>query len=73
MTPAGALVWLDAYEGIMPGNHASNDYVRVERAAQLATGQDVAVWVYVYLKRRGVGLIAGGRWPLGPDGATTSE
>ena len=61
--PAASLAWLDAYEGIVPGDHDRNDYARVERVARLASGADITAWVYVYLKPvAAVHLIPGGRW-----------
>jgi gamma-glutamylcyclotransferase (GGCT)/AIG2-like uncharacterized protein YtfP len=61
--PSAALEWLDAYEGIVPGDHAQNDYARVERPARLGTGEEIAAWVYVYLKPvAAMRLIPGGRW-----------
>ena len=48
--PAGALKWLDAYEGIVPGDRDQNEYERVERPVRLASGEDVAAWVYLYRK-----------------------
>jgi gamma-glutamylcyclotransferase (GGCT)/AIG2-like uncharacterized protein YtfP len=62
-SPAASLRWLDAYEGIVPGNHDQNRYERAERPVELATGATFAAWVYLY--RRGVtGLqpIPNGRW-----------
>lgn len=61
-SPATSLAWLDAYEGIVPGRQ-QNQYERVERTAQLASGGELTVWVYLY--RRDVTRfqpIAGGRW-----------
>jgi gamma-glutamylcyclotransferase (GGCT)/AIG2-like uncharacterized protein YtfP len=61
--PATSLEWLDAYEGIVPGNHGGNDYARVERRARLASGEDIPAWVYVYLRPvPAARLIPGGRW-----------
>ena len=61
--PSASLEWLDAYEGIVPGDHDHNKYARVERPARLGTGEDLAAWVYVYLKPVAAScLIAGGRW-----------
>jgi len=61
--PAASLKWLDAYEGIVPGDHDRNDYARVERIARLASGADITAWVYVYLKPVAASrLIPGGRW-----------
>jgi gamma-glutamylcyclotransferase (GGCT)/AIG2-like uncharacterized protein YtfP len=48
--PAAALKWLDAYEGIVPGDHDENDYVRTERAVRLPSGEEIAAWVYLYRK-----------------------
>src|SRR5262245_43896871 len=47
-SPATSLEWLDAYEGIVPGDHDQNDYERVERPVRLATGETVGAWVYLY-------------------------
>jgi gamma-glutamylcyclotransferase (GGCT)/AIG2-like uncharacterized protein YtfP len=61
--PAGSLAWLDDYESIVPGKEASNEYVRAERAVQLASGQQVTAWVYLYQRDvTGVQLVADGRW-----------
>src|SRR5262245_43721875 len=61
--PVASLAWLDEYESIEPGKEASNEYVRAERALQLASGQDIAAWVYLYQwDVTGVQLVADGRW-----------
>jgi gamma-glutamylcyclotransferase (GGCT)/AIG2-like uncharacterized protein YtfP len=61
--PAGSLAWLDEYESIVPGKEASNEYVRAERTVQLASGQQVSAWVYLYQwDVTGVQLVADGRW-----------
>jgi gamma-glutamylcyclotransferase (GGCT)/AIG2-like uncharacterized protein YtfP len=58
------LRWLDAYEGIVPGDHTHNEYERCIRPILLAdTGETVSAWVYVY--RQDVTrarLIPDGRW-----------
>ena len=62
--PVAALTWLDAYEDIVPGAHARNEYERVERPVRLASGEHITAWVYLY--RKDVArfrLIADGRWP----------
>ena len=60
-SPAASLEWLDAYEGIAPGDQ--NDYARVERLARLASGQEITAWVYVYLKPVAASnLVPDGRW-----------
>jgi gamma-glutamylcyclotransferase (GGCT)/AIG2-like uncharacterized protein YtfP len=62
-SPAAALAWLDAYEGIVPGAHDRNDYRRVERPVQLATDETITAWVYLYRKDvASRAAIAGGRW-----------
>ena len=61
--PAGSLAWLDAYESMVPGEEASNEYVRAERAVQLASGQQLTAWVYLYQwDVTGVQQVADGRW-----------
>jgi gamma-glutamylcyclotransferase (GGCT)/AIG2-like uncharacterized protein YtfP len=61
--PAISLVWLDAYESIVPGDEASSEYIRVERTVQLAAGGDITAWVYLYQRDvAGLELVAGGRW-----------
>jgi gamma-glutamylcyclotransferase (GGCT)/AIG2-like uncharacterized protein YtfP len=61
--PSASLAWLDAYEGIVPGDQAQNNYARVERPARLGTGEDLTAWVYVYLKPVAASsLIPDGRW-----------
>jgi gamma-glutamylcyclotransferase (GGCT)/AIG2-like uncharacterized protein YtfP len=61
--PDRTLLWLDAYEGIVPGIHDQNEYARIERRVRLADGTELQAWVYVFLKdvacRR---VIASGRW-----------
>lgn len=64
--PAATLKWLDAYEGIVPGNHDQNEYERTERPVCLASGEEVAAWVYLYRKDvRHLPPIPGGRWKPG--------
>jgi len=46
--PAGALKWLDAYEGIVPGNEAAGEYQRMQQPVRLATNAELAAWVYLY-------------------------
>ena len=61
--PARSLAWLDAYESIVPGNEADNEYVRVERPVQLASGLEILAWVYLYQREvAGLELVADGRW-----------
>jgi gamma-glutamylcyclotransferase (GGCT)/AIG2-like uncharacterized protein YtfP len=61
--PLVSLKWLDAYEGIVPGNHDQNQYERVERQVRLASGEEVSAWVYLYRKAvTGRLPIASGRW-----------
>lgn len=61
--PASTLKWLDAYEGILPGEQEQNEYQRVERPVRLASGEPGTAWVYLY--RKDVArfrLIPDGRW-----------
>ena len=61
--PAASLVWLDAYESIVPGDAAGSEYARVERAVRLASGQDITAWVYLYQRDvAGLERVADGRW-----------
>jgi gamma-glutamylcyclotransferase (GGCT)/AIG2-like uncharacterized protein YtfP len=61
--PKLALVWLDDYEGILPGRHETGEYRRVERPVRLATGAEMAAWVYLYQKDvTRLPAIADGRW-----------
>lgn len=62
-TPDKTLAWLDAYEGIIPGDHPHNEYERTMMDVTLASGERVAAWTYVY--RQSIAdkaLIATGRW-----------
>jgi gamma-glutamylcyclotransferase (GGCT)/AIG2-like uncharacterized protein YtfP len=47
-TPATSLLWLDEYEGIVPGKPERSPYERSLRTVQLATGQAMTAWVYLY-------------------------
>ncbi|HWB45274.1 MAG TPA: gamma-glutamylcyclotransferase family protein [Hyphomicrobiaceae bacterium] len=61
--PDRTFKWLDAYEGIRPGNAGSNEYERVERAVQRDSGGAAKAWVYLYLGDVSrLVLVAGGRW-----------
>ena len=61
--PARSLAWLDDYESIVPGKEADNEYVRVERPVQMASGQGVIAWVYLYQRDvGGLEQVADGRW-----------
>lgn len=64
LEPERTLRWLDAYEGIVPGDHPHNEYERCIRPIVLTdTGETVMAWVYIY--RHDVTrahLIPGGRW-----------
>lgn len=62
-TPDKTLAWLDAYEGIVPGDHPHNEYERKMIDVTLASGGRVAAWTYVYrLSIANKALIATGRW-----------
>lgn len=61
--PERTLRWLDAYEGIVPGDHPHNPYQRIEVEAALENGGSVTAWVYLYrLAPPEHRLIAGGSW-----------
>lgn len=65
-TPADSLVWLDAYEGIVPGDDLKNrnEYERVRRPVTLDDGRTVEAWVYLYLADVSAATpVADGRWP----------
>lgn len=58
-----SLKWLDAYEGIVPGDHPHNEYERCARDVVLANGSTVVAWVYVYRKPvSSEALITCGSW-----------
>jgi gamma-glutamylcyclotransferase (GGCT)/AIG2-like uncharacterized protein YtfP len=62
-TPAQALEWLDAYEGIAPTTSGSNEYARIEQTTRLSSGQEVTAWVYLYQKDVShLPIVANGRW-----------
>jgi gamma-glutamylcyclotransferase (GGCT)/AIG2-like uncharacterized protein YtfP len=61
--PERTIAWLDDYEGIAPGRGVSGEYQRLERLVRLATGTEVAAWVYLYqgdVMR--LPVISDGRW-----------
>jgi gamma-glutamylcyclotransferase (GGCT)/AIG2-like uncharacterized protein YtfP len=63
LNPQRTLAWLDAYEGVLPGDPSLSEYARLERPIQVARGETLQAWVYVFLRdvarRR---RIANGRW-----------
>jgi gamma-glutamylcyclotransferase (GGCT)/AIG2-like uncharacterized protein YtfP len=60
--PVASLDWLDAYEGLSGGLHAS-EYRRVERIARPLGGAEVTAWVYLYQGDLSpFKLIVDGRW-----------
>jgi gamma-glutamylcyclotransferase (GGCT)/AIG2-like uncharacterized protein YtfP len=62
-SPASALEWLDAYEGIRPGKGEDDPYERVERPIRLDSGATLTAWVYLYRKSvRARPPIPGGHW-----------
>ena len=63
LDPQTCLAWLDAYEGIVPGCHSHNEYVRVERQVALDSSEQLTAWVYVYqLSVTAFAPIPDGRW-----------
>ena len=63
-----SLRWLDAYEGIVPGQHfqaehSHNEYERVLRPIELAEGSKVAAWLYACrMDVDPAAVIPNGRW-----------
>jgi gamma-glutamylcyclotransferase (GGCT)/AIG2-like uncharacterized protein YtfP len=56
-------LWLDAYEGIVPGKPEISDYERRQFTVALASGQALHAWVYVSLRGlEGARAIRDGRW-----------
>lgn len=61
--PAMSLAWLDAYEGLQPEDPGNDEYKRLERTVQLASGEELTAWVYLYQRDvSGLTAIADGRW-----------
>lgn len=61
--PEAVFVWLDPYEGITPGHRRQGEYERVRRPVRLHTGEELTVWVYLYVASiSGLPAIHGGRW-----------
>lgn len=61
--PARSLRWLDAYEGIVPGEHDQGEYRRAEIDVRLPSGPSMRAWSYVYVKSiERARLVAGGSW-----------
>jgi gamma-glutamylcyclotransferase (GGCT)/AIG2-like uncharacterized protein YtfP len=62
-----SLVWLDAYEGIVPGKPDKSPYERVERPVRLLSGEVLTAWVYLYRKSvRTRPEVLGGYWVPSP-------
>lgn len=60
--PTGSFRWLDAYENVVPGRE-TNDYERVVRPVWLASGEEIAAWVYRYTADVPLtSRVADGRW-----------
>jgi gamma-glutamylcyclotransferase (GGCT)/AIG2-like uncharacterized protein YtfP len=61
--PVRALRWLDAYEGVAHASPHQGDYARCEWPVRLASGAEIACWVYLYCKDvSGLPVLADGRW-----------
>lgn len=61
--PKRVLAWLDDYEGVAPGRAQSGEYRRLERPVRLATGAEMAVWVYLYQRdATSLPVISDGHW-----------
>jgi gamma-glutamylcyclotransferase (GGCT)/AIG2-like uncharacterized protein YtfP len=64
--PVKSLRWLDAYEGIVRGDHASNEYQRLTRPVRLADGTELTAWIYVCARDPShCQPLPGGRWSAG--------
>jgi gamma-glutamylcyclotransferase (GGCT)/AIG2-like uncharacterized protein YtfP len=64
--PSRALAWLDRYEGIAPGTTRYAEYERVEQPVRLASGEEIAAWVYLYRGDvAGLSTAPDGRWVAG--------
>lgn len=62
-SPSLTLRWLDAYEGIVPGEHPHNDYERLQRPVMTSAGAVVTAWVYVFrVSTASAAPIPGGNW-----------
>ncbi len=60
--PLSSFVWLDKYEGVVPGRDTS-EYERVVRPVRLASGEEISAWVYLHLAEvPEKAHIADGRW-----------
>jgi gamma-glutamylcyclotransferase (GGCT)/AIG2-like uncharacterized protein YtfP len=63
--PDRVLAWLDEYEGIVLGPGEGGEYRRLERPVRLATGAEMAAWVYLYQRDvTRLPAIPGGRWSV---------
>jgi gamma-glutamylcyclotransferase (GGCT)/AIG2-like uncharacterized protein YtfP len=61
--PQRTLVWLDAYEGVVPGKREESEYDRVVREVRLAGGEAIDAWVYLLRAvPPGARRIEDGRW-----------
>jgi gamma-glutamylcyclotransferase (GGCT)/AIG2-like uncharacterized protein YtfP len=62
---AATLRWLDAYEGIVPGDHDRSEYRRATRQVRLANGAQLTAWMYLYARDpAGARLLSDGRWSV---------
>lgn len=61
--PRLSLPWLDAYEGIVPGEDESHPYTRLVVRANAGPRRNGPAWAYVYRQSlSGKPVIASGRW-----------
>ncbi len=61
--PHATLRWLDAYEGIVPGDHPHNEYTRSLVEVLPIRGAATKAWGYIYnLTPSPELLIPGGNW-----------
>ena len=60
--PDATLAWIDAYEGVVPGNE-DQEYNRVVLQTRLAGGETFDAWVYLLARvPQRAGFIESGRW-----------
>lgn len=64
--PEPTFIWLDAYEGILPGALAASEYRREERVVELraeTSPRPHKAWVYLYARQVGdLRLVPSGLW-----------
>ena len=69
LDPQAALLWLDAYEGFVPGAPEVSEYLREQRTVRLldgierGAGCELTAWAYLYARDLvGARRLESGRW-----------